>query len=119
MPKIGCRCGNVISLSKIPCPHGFLLRSESDLIRIVAQIVRLHEHPDEVNDFEMTVYDAITPTRSPAPHVYQCTDVAGSRFSSTLPATLPRCGTAPEGQGSPPTSLASLYDAKIELGKRF
>ena len=31
MPKILCRCGNVINLSEIPSPDGFLLLPESEL----------------------------------------------------------------------------------------
>jgi hypothetical protein len=51
MPKIPCPCGNYIPFSEIPTPNGFILRSESNVEKIVEQVASLHDHPDKVQDF--------------------------------------------------------------------
>lgn len=119
MPRLKCLCGNSISLSEIPHPAGFALRAESDMDRIVTEIVRLHEHPDDVRDFELEVYRVITPLTTPAPHIYQCTACGRLAVFFHPSSRAAPLWYSPERQEEPPRLLASLYDAKMDLGTPY
>jgi hypothetical protein len=118
MPCIMCLCGKRIDLSTIPNPNGYLLRSEEEEEKIVDRIVQLHAHPDEVDDFEIAVYIAITPRKSPAPYVLQCTACGRLAFFDR-PSCLGRpLWFLPENCEGPPRLLASLAVGSQNAGSQ-
>jgi hypothetical protein len=113
MPKLLCPCGGVLNLSAIPDPNGFSLRSESDLDEIITRIVRLHERPEEGTDFQIAVIDTITPLKSPAPHVFQCTSCGRLAICPHPSMRESPIWFSPDNRDGPPPLLAALYDVVI------
>jgi hypothetical protein len=74
MPHIRCKCGHVINLSVIPCPHGFIVVSEERYDEFFEAAERLHKETLPDSDFRWNLQRLLTPL-SPhaAPHIYQCT----------------------------------------------
>ncbi len=65
MPKLVCRCGHVINLSEIPCPHGLLLISESEIEPLVDQLLQACQTQNSIKELEWQFYTAIQSTQRP------------------------------------------------------
>ena len=56
MPKLACKCGNVINLSEIPCRDGYLLLSEAAWDQIGDSEVSEENYQAELRRLSSEVY---------------------------------------------------------------
>src|SRR5687767_13386314 len=111
MPKLQCKCGNIIDLSTVPNPAGFELVWEPSKEELTAQLVAIHERASSAAEFERGVSGLLIPNRYPLPYVYECNScgrLAVMRHPSDIKVTL---WYAPDTLNESRSRLASLFDA--------
>jgi predicted RNA-binding Zn-ribbon protein involved in translation (DUF1610 family) len=68
MPKLQCRCGEILNLSPIPNPLGFTIMSEARMDEAANALIEGQQRHD---DFPDTVMQILHNTRG-AVHAYEC-----------------------------------------------
>lgn len=72
MPKLKCLCGEVINLSPIPNPNGFMIIGEVRIESLIDRLLESHIHAKSPQDFERRAYDLMLIEEPEFPHMYEC-----------------------------------------------
>jgi len=72
MPKLACVCGEILDLSPLPNPHGFVVLAEGVVEALVNRMVAEHDKHLSGKSFERAAYESFWNKTPGVAQAYEC-----------------------------------------------